>query len=82
MSKNLNMVREYTGVYFWFERNIIMYRFIDLYKDLFIDYEFLERDDDVILYVKVKGGVIPEIKNGLKKAIVCKGHNRYYIKAA
>lgn len=80
--KNLNKVRTYTGVYFWFESNTIMYRFIELYKDLFMDYEFIEKDDDVILYTKIKGGVIPEIKNGLKKNIVTKGHNRYYIKAA
>lgn len=80
--KNLNMVREYTGVYFWFETEIIMYRFVKLYKDLFMYYEYIEREDDVILYVRVRGGVIPEIKKGLKEEIICKGHNRYYIKAA
>lgn len=81
--KNQNKVRKYTGNYFKFETDILMYRFIELYKDLFIDYKFIEFDNgSVTLKVICGKGVIPEIKKGLKKEIICKGHNRYYVKAA
>lgn len=81
--KNLNMVRNYTGNYFKFETDILMYRFIKLYKDLFIDYEFIEFDNgSVTLKVICGKGVIPSIKRGLKNSIETKGHNRYYVKAS
>jgi len=80
--KNLNKVREYTGNYFWFENELIMYKFIDLYKDMWIDYEFIEVKDGVCLKVTCKTGVIPSIRRGLKKLVVCKGHNRYFVKAS
>lgn len=81
--KNLNKVREYTGNYFWFENELMMYNFIYLYKDEFINYEFIENiENGVCLKVTCKKGVIPSIRKGLKKLVVCKGHNRYFIKAS
>lgn len=80
--KNLNKVREYKGYYFTFETNKLMYNFITLYKDLFVDYEFIEFNDDVTLKIICGKGVIPEIRNGLKKSIEVRKHGRYYVKAA
>lgn len=80
--KNQNKVREYTGYYFRFELNKNMYRFFELYKDLFVTYEFIEHKDDCLLKVQAKKGFIPGLKKDLKGMIKNEGHNRYYIKAA
>lgn len=79
---NKNMVRKYTGNYFWFENELMMYKFIDLYKDMWIDYEFIEAKDGAFIKVICKAGVIPSIRHGLKKMLVCRGHNRYFVKAS
>lgn len=80
--KNLNMVREYKGYYFWFDSDITMYRFIKLYKDMWKDYEFIEFNNDVCLKVICGKGVIPTIRNGLKKNMETRKHGRYFIKAS
>ena len=81
--KNENMVRTYNGYYFRFESNKLMYKFIELYKDMFLDYDFIEFENDVILHVQARKGFIPEVRNGLGKMITTEKHGRrYYIKAA
>lgn len=80
--KNEKKVRTYHGYFFSFESNTLMYKFIELYKDMFIDYNFIEWHDEVILHVKAGKGFIPEVRNGLGKMMVTKRHSRYFIKAA
>lgn len=80
--KNEKMVRTYTGNYFWFDREKTMYTFIKLYKDMWLDYIFIEGENECILKVICKKGVIPSMKECLKDYMVTKGHNRYYVKAS
>lgn len=80
--KNPKMAREYNGYYFTFEDIEIRDRFLNLYWDLFKDYEIDPFHKNEPLFVKVlcKGGIIPEIRKNLGDLITTQRY-RYFVKA-
>ena len=79
---NPNMVRKNFGYNFIFEDFEMALRFLELYGDLFIDYE-LTRLDGGYTHIKIvygEKGVIKQIKDGLKGLIERHPHHRSFVR--